>query len=286
MKLFTGTLGALLLLTAFWFTNAQATETSWFMPENDMKIGLDDKFRNDMTEKQFNAIIDKVNRVYAPIVRRKFGILKINRLWKNNTVNANASRMLWIYNVNMYGGLARHRLVTDDGFALVVCHELGHHLGGAPKVGNIMMKWASNEGQSDYWGALKCFKKVFGADDNIAIMAEREVEPTVTQKCSNTYGNSEDIALCQRASMAGYSLAQLLGGSQSSVNFNTPDRGVVSRTNDRHPRAQCRLDTYFAGALCDKPHSENVSNRNPNKGVCSRKEGHKDGVRSLCWYKP
>jgi hypothetical protein len=33
----------------------------------------------------------------------------------------------------MFGGLARHELVTDDGFMMVVCHETGHHLGGAPR---------------------------------------------------------------------------------------------------------------------------------------------------------
>lgn len=36
----------------------------------------------------------------------------------------------------------------------------------------------------------------------------------------------------------------------NTVSFTTPDTTQVSTTNIYHPAAQCRLDTYFAGALC------------------------------------
>ena len=35
-----------------------------FMPKNDLKISIDSKYRNDMTEENFNLIIDRVNNVY------------------------------------------------------------------------------------------------------------------------------------------------------------------------------------------------------------------------------
>ena len=104
-----------------------------FMPENDMQISVNDKMANDMTEEKFNSIIDKVEAIYKKVVKSKKAKLKVKRKWTNNTVNASAQQIWKTWIVNMYGGLARHPDVTADGFALVVCHELGHHLGGAPK---------------------------------------------------------------------------------------------------------------------------------------------------------
>lgn len=272
--------------------NASACDidgNSGFMPENDLNISVDAKsFRNDMTEERFNEIIDLADKHYAPIVKEQGGKLKWSRGWSDGTVNASAQRTFWgTWKVNMYGGLARHELVTDDAFALVVCHELGHHLGGAPKVGGLM-NWASNEGQSDYFGSLKCFRRLFENDDNEAIIAAMEVPELVKDKCAESYASRGEIALCVRASMAGKSLADLLGSLRSSdaTDFATPDTSVVDSTNNAHPAAQCRLDTYFQGALCDKSLSDTVSNSDATAGTCNRAGGYAEGVRPLCWYKP
>ncbi len=257
-----------------------------FMPDNDMKIPVGAKNANSMTEERFNEIIDKVEAVYAPIIKKdRKARLKVNRKWEDDTVNASAQQFWKLWIVNMYGGLARHPAVTDDGFALVVCHELGHHLGGAPK-NSFPMTWASNEGQSDYFASLKCFRKVFGEDDNASIIANMKLDPVAVEKCSEQWGNEEDKNLCIRAAMAGKSLATLLGGGTRSVSFKTPDTTVVDSTYDRHPKGQCRLDTYFQGSLCNQPHTTDVSKRDATVGTCNRSTGDTVGVRPLCWYKP
>lgn len=261
---------------------------SGFMPENSLSIGVDDKQRSDMTEKRFNEIIDRVDKHYRPIVKSLGGKLKWYRKWSDGTVNASAQRSFKTYKVNMYGGLARHKLVTDDGFAMVVCHELGHHLAGAPKIGGFMNKWASNEGQSDYFASLKCFRRVFESDNNQEIISQIDIPKTVQTKCSENYSDSNDIALCIRISMAGKSLANLLGSLSrtGNIEFNTPDMSEVSKTNNKHPAAQCRLDTYFQGSLCDKRVSDELSNTNAKAGTCNRDQGYIDGTRPLCWFKP
>jgi hypothetical protein len=261
---------------------------SGYLPENDLYIGVNDKMGSDMTEERFNEIIDRVDAIYAPIVRKRGGRLNWARNWEDGTVNASAQRILWTYQVNMYGGLARHQLVTDDAFAMVVCHELGHHLAGAPKVGGMMMNWASNEGQSDYFAALKCFRKVYESDNNQQIVAKMNVPAIVSQKCSDNFTSADDVALCIRTSMAGKSLADLLGSLRNSpeTNFETPDMNIVAATDNKHPAAQCRLDTYFQGAICDKRHTDDVSKKDPLKGTCNRSQNYVDGVRPLCWYAP
>ena len=255
-----------------------------FLPQNEMSIPVGSKLAGDMTEEKFNAIIDKVEKVYAPIVKGEGARLKFNRKWKDDTVNASAQQFWKLWVVNMYGGLARHPDVSADGFALVVCHELGHHLAGAPK-NSFPMTWASNEGQSDYFASLKCFRKVFGGDDNMNIVANMNVDPIAEKQCQEAWSNQEDISLCVRASMAGKSLATLLGRG-STINFDTPDSNVVDRTFDRHPAGQCRLDTYFQGSLCEKSHEDDVSTRDAITGTCNRSTGHTVGIRPLCWYKP
>ncbi len=259
-----------------------------FAPENKLYIGANDKAANSMTEARFNAIIERVEKVYKPVVKAKGGNLVVQRNWTDGTVNAYASRSGTTWNVAMFGGLARHELVTDDGFMMVVCHELGHHIGGAPKKIGTGSAWASNEGQSDYFAGLKCMREILQGDDNETIVESMTVDAVAAQKCAETYKSSSEVALCKRVSMASKSLAMLLGdlGGNRNVAFNTPDPKIVARTDDNHPQAQCRLDTYFNGTLCDKALSDEVDQKDPTKGVCTKRDGHTVGVRPLCWYKP
>lgn len=258
-----------------------------FMPENNLRISKFAKDTNGMTQEKFLSIIKRVSDVYAPIVASRGATLNMVNNWDDETVNAYADQDGKTWSVHMFGGLARHTLTTDDGFMLVVCHETGHHLGGAPKYGGGS-DWAANEGQADYWGALKCLKRVLENDDNISAVSKMSVDAEATKQCQMVYKTDAEVALCQRISMAGKSLGQLLGslGGSSNVNFNTPDKSKVRRTNDAHPKAQCRLDTYFNGSLCDKSFTEDVSETNPIPGTCIKRDGYKVGTRPLCWYKP
>jgi hypothetical protein len=259
-----------------------------FAPINNLRISVYDKATNGMTEERFNAIIDRVEKVYIPVSKAKGGNYKVVRNWTDDTVNAFATETGSTWQVQMFGGLARHQLVTDDGFMLVVCHETGHHLGGAPKKGNFGSAWASNEGQADYFGAMKCMRRVIDHDDNASIVAKMTIDAEVKTKCESTFHNENEIALCERISMAGKSLALLLGelGGNANVSFTTPDTSKVNKTNDAHPAAQCRLDTYFSGSLCDKSWDLDVDSKNPITGNCIKKDGYSVGVRPLCWYKP
>ncbi len=259
---------------------------SGFAPENNLKISQWDKASNDMTEERFLSIVRSVSDIYAPIVEQKGGTLSMNNRWDDDTVNASAQKMGSKWVVNMYGGLARHQLTTDDGFALVVCHELGHHIGGAPRKG--FSNWASNEGQADYFGSMKCLRRVLEKQDNILAVSKMTVDAEVTNKCELIYKNAGEVALCQRVSMAGKSLGSLLAdlGKSPKVDFTTPSPKIVTKTIDAHPEAQCRLDTYFQGILCDKSYDQDVDNADSKIGTCIALDGYKVGPRPLCWYKP
>jgi hypothetical protein len=114
-------------------------------------------------------------------------------------------------------------------------------------------------------------------------------------KCDAAHESDADRDICYRAMVAGKSLADLLGalGGQT-VSFDTPDTSVVSRTNNDHPAAQCRLDTYVAGAICGSDRWD--YNLIPGKEMAqhnsleAQQEAYDhscaegEGARPRCWF--
>jgi hypothetical protein len=260
-----------------------------FVPENNLKISVDAKRFGGLNEAQFNNAIERVEVLYAPIVAQLGGKLVIDRDWDDATVNAYAQRSGSKWMVNMFGGLARHATITEDGMSLVVCHEIGHHIGGAPtKASAYSNSWASNEGQADYFSNLKCLRRTFLNDDNIAIVSAMDVPAALTTACSKSWASDEDRAICVRGGMAGDSVAKLFAALRNQANpakFETPDAAVVSATNDNHPATQCRLDTYFQGSLCEVNFNDDVERNSEVAGTCHGSLGHKIGLRPTCWFK-
>jgi hypothetical protein len=257
------------------------------MPENDLWIPVGDKNAGGITEEEFNSVIDKLDRLYQDVVRKKGATLQFNRYWSDGTVNASAMQWFGTWHVNMYGGMARHRYMTSDSFAMVACHELGHHLGGSPKVSSWFSSWASIEGESDYFATLKCLRKLFENDDNLAFVRQLEIDPIVREKCERTHENEIQQALCIRTSTAALPLAKLLADLRKDKEpaFNTPDKARVQTTFENHPAAQCRLDTYFQGSLCTVSANQSRSDSDPFVGAC-KQNSHTEGSRPRCWFAP
>lgn len=279
--------GVFLVAAAFsWVANANNGTHGTCFPKNNLRIPDNQFVSSNVSEEAFHQILDDIETVYRPVIAANGKELVVRRLWETDTVNASAQQIgnQWI--LNMYGGLARHEKITEDGFALVACHELGHHLGGAPKKG---VRWASNEGQSDYFATLKCFRKIYGNADNTSYLeSAAKKNKAVYSFCTKNYDSQEEQAFCARSVAAGKALGSLLAtlSKQELPKVATPDQTVATRTIDSHPKAQCRLDTYVAGTLCDADVDSELSNIDPNIGTCSRKFGDTIGVRPLCWYKP
>ncbi len=266
---------------------------SGFMPENQLKIPTGLKSLGGINESQFNKVMDKMIKLFSGAVASTGRKFEIDRRWSDATVNAYAEQKTpGVDRIVMFGGLARHPETTEDAMALVACHELGHHLGGAPRKSSSItgaLSWASNEGQADYWGTMKCLRRYFEGEDNTLAIKNLKIPDEVQKSCQIIYKNADELAICQRAAMAGLALGKLLNAvvnGKRAVNFNTPDGSVVTKTYDEHPQAQCRLDTFFQASLCDHGFAESVSSTDANTGVCSLHNGDRKGNRPLCWFKP
>lgn len=258
-----------------------------FMPENKMSYPVSTFSVQSVRESEFNAVIDRATTYYSPLIRARGGNLRIERLWSNPKVNASAHREGDDYVITMYGGMARHPKSTPDSFALVLCHEFGHHLGGSPTYTGSDM---ASEGQADYFAASKCMRRVFNEEDNVSIVRGLNVPSSVATRCQKSFPrDSNESAICQRTAMAAQALGEILaeGGQGPIPSLSTSDRSVVSSTlTDEYPGDQCRVDTYVNGANCRVDYTQDFDPRDPTIGACAQERGQYYGVRPLCWYKP
>jgi hypothetical protein len=267
-------------------------------PENNLNITTTQKNRSSVTEEQFFLAVKEMEEIYKPLFSNEYSSdLVIQADWNDGTVNAYAQQQGKTWIVKMFGGLARHPEATLDGFRAVICHEIGHHIAGAPRKGGVFgTMWASNEGQSDYYATTKCLRKLYDMDEHkketLAIYRKSkssftEDELHAKDQCQKVYSTTQERANCFRSSLAGRSLARLLGSlsGNAEVSFAQPDPTVAARTNHNHPKAQCRMDTYFQGALCINDMDELADATDARKGYCTAIEKFDIGLRPACWYK-
>jgi len=265
-----------------------------FLPENTLFTADDPSLQvnaNGIDEAYFNALIAKAQDIFAPIVAQHGANLVITGNWSDSTVNAYASRSGNIWEVKMFGGMARRSEITKDGFALVICHELHHHLSGFPTYAG---EWAANEGNSDFGATAGCAERMLSEADPVPTPAPDPTPvPTPKPPCPfvpevdatpcKGFSFGGNATVCQRSIDGSISLGKLLAvlGGTKIPSINTPDKTVVTKTSDKHPNAQCRLDTMYLGVLCSQKWNYGIIPQNKNEMAmvsCSS--------RPRCWYAP
>ncbi len=245
---------------------------------------------NTVTEQDFLFITRLLYKIYAPDIEAKSG-LKFLMLadWQEDTVNAQAYRRPEGWGILINGGFARAHPITDDSFALIICHEIGHHLGGAPRTFEYD-RWPSAEGQADYFATSKCLKRYYA---ELELYESYEIDSTnipkkVLSDCSDVYKKFSDFKICVRSQIASLDYAQFLNtlpDTNSLVALGLKDARVVKGTNTNHyPRAQCRFDTLYQGSLCAIDSNVASSDTDAKIGYCN--DESKPGARPRCWYKP
>jgi hypothetical protein len=232
---------------------------------------------NDYTEARYDEVLDRFISIMQRNVGARGGELKILRDWTDGAVNAWAWREGNEYWIEAPGGAARYYLINEEAFLATLCHELGHLMGGAPGNGEI-----SFEGQSDYYSSAKClrvvlneiepFKKITPADD-------------VKKSCSK-WTSEKERQLCERSVVGALSLTSYYAQLEKTPapQISTPSREKVGATNRAHPKAQCRFDTYLAGALCSVNESIEFGEKDWRQGACTS-ASEPAFARPACWFK-
>ncbi len=255
-----------------------------------------------MTEAQYTAMIEKVTKIYAPVVQGLGGNLNIMPSWNNDKLIAQAHQKFGSWNIELSGGMARIPTMTLDGLTLILCHELGHHVAGfsfATAALPFLPAWASNEGQSDYFATHVCARKIWENERDVNAKFRESVTSAEQSNCSQVYSGSSEKDLCYRSLAASKSLGDTLAflSNKNKPSLITPDTTQVNKTNSRHPNPQCRLDTYLQGALCTATFNDRLipgkkyskaslkAEQEAASFSCTKTGGFSIGIRPACWFK-
>lgn len=256
-----------------------------------------------ITERELAGLIKEMEALYAPVARNHFQkSLKIELLWDDSTVNAESSRTEDKWIVSIYGGMARAPGMTLEAMALTICHELGHHLGGAPKSHRLgEATWSSAEGQADYWATSKCLKKYYMEMNRSNLPTNREIPQKFISDCELSYpsknsresaplphGAKGEFIACVKVLLAVLDFSGFLNSlpdAKGEVSVFNRDPRVVRGTNiNNYPKPQCRIDTLYQGTLCTIDYNMLTSESDVSVGQCSSHEP--SGGRPLCWFRP
>ena len=140
-------------------------------------------------------------------------IIRLDAL--NPRVNAEVVKDNGHVAISVWGGMLAHPKMNPPTLLLLLCHELGHLLGGPPLKSST--GWSSTEGQADYYSTHACIKNL-GLDE----------------------GQFIDAALALTAIYA-----EVV--KQTAPRLDRCDQTIVSRINYGYPGVQCRLDTMLSG---------------------------------------
>lgn len=253
-------------------------------PVSSIKYEVGNKsFNNGLSEEEFNQTIGIALSVFGPEIKKRFNkTLIIEKKWNEGTVDASATRDdLDNPVVIMNGGLARHPLMTKDAFLLLICHEIGHHLGGAPKSfrGNSGLRgWSSAEGQADYFATSKCLPLFFKSGIDIKsfdINQDSNDYKVALSKCRDN--------ACARVTLAGLAVSRVFASMVNGTpqpQLTSRDATKVLKTIYNHPNPQCRLDTFLSGIYCELGPEVPFDSVDPKIGACLKDSG----ARPSCWF--
>lgn len=226
---------------------------SWAKTVPDNRFYLS-PYISTVTSESYTMVINRLENYYKPLLAQKGYNLVVQRLWSSGTVNASAYRAGTTWYINAYGGLARWPGIITTGYAAVLCHELGHHMGGMPL---YISDWAATEGQADYWAMKECMKDL--GYDAYQIQAAA-------------------------VNLAGV-LADIMGSPTPSK--YVIDQTVATKTLQGHPNAQCRLDTYLNGYLCKiRGPTTTYSSKVNSCYAYPTPTTYGKGDRPRCWFRP
>lgn len=212
----------------------------------------------EVERNQFESIVNEFQQFFTLKVKEKGYQFLIQADWNQFKKDASIKIPNKKVILTITGGMAREKLMSEDALRLILCHEMGHFFGGAPKINKG--HWSSTEGQADYYS---------------------------TSKCILNFIKNNQIKRVKEASLILAKITALQTGEViSEDSFNKKDISVVTRTTALHSSAQCRLDTLIAGLNCQN--SSEFSDENPEIGACLSINDLAPPFKARpgCWYRP
>lgn len=239
------------------------------------QILVTDKTSSSVTKSSFEFIPNLISHLYFEELKALNLTVEIDTNWEKPFFSAWANpKNPSTYVLSFWGGLARIPGMTDHAHALTACHELGHVLGGKPKIKIEQFLWSSSEGQSDYFATGLCLKKYFSMLERLGrLKIPSNIPESLFTRCRMTYSEDLDFKIClnsMEATVAFSSMLNHLRAESEAADLESYSRDRVKTTLfDSYPSLQCRVDTLIQGALCS------AKDFPCEKGI---------GSRPACWF--
>lgn len=228
-------------------------------------------------------IISHANSLYRPVSWSTFGKPIKFEIADNQSTSASADHLFQELKVVVNSGLLSSPRLSPDGLRMIICHELGHLFGGAPRK-NVPMEWEgpvahdgmsflSSEGQADYYAGLSCFKEL------VKLAEGDDIQPADASRVgSNLKAKCGEDQLCLRGALAGVDFLNL--NFDFPISCEVKDEEVTPvLIRDSYPGRQCRLDTIVNASACNDLQSLSLDFSDATKNECESNR------RPLCWYK-
>lgn len=151
--------------------------------------------------------------------------LKLDAKWESPYFGAGVTLYENQFTIMILGGMTRIDDMTKKAYAAIVCHELGHILGGAPHQTIPSAEWSSAEGQSDFFAASVCLPRYFKSLNIKQELMASEIEE------------------------AGFEMLTALSyidREQKIVRHLDYKKKVAATLINKYPDLQCRYETFRA----------------------------------------
>ncbi|MBY0412566.1 MAG: hypothetical protein K2Q18_00300 [Bdellovibrionales bacterium] len=184
----------------------------------DSKIQVFDFFN---TPYQISALFEK-----ELSAQRK--TLHIDAQWESPYFGAGISFYNDIYRLMILGGTTRVPDMTVNAYVALICHELGHLLGGLPYQTIPHAQWSSSEGQADFFAASVCLPKYFAK--TLSVEDQKKI-PAKIEKAGFEM-------------MWAFRKFDSSGSSSKLIRYKKDETKVSETLINLYPSIQCRYENF------------------------------------------
>ncbi len=223
---------------------------------------------------------------YADQVRSLGGKLKFTLKETTGSPNAFAAKRTdGTWEVTVMESLLTMEEQTKSSLGIILCHEIGHFLGGEPYVVGIQLtpavrsrapKKMSCEGQADYFATSECIKTLNRKLPDLFADNKGLLNPMMAGECNQNYENKEDINLCLETLVASYQTVLVYQKMLQQMNVpqsffgkidNDPTDRVLNSVGE-YPSLDCRYETFLNGTMCSELSGNECHDRKWSRPAC------------------
>lgn len=197
-----------------------------------------------LTESDYTTVVSKFlmryfNKVYTATGKP----LVIPFEWNSPYFAAFAESKEGYMKISLWGGVARAPGASKSVLAAILCHELGHILGGEPRQTIPGAEWSSIEGQSDFYAAAVCLPDF--------LRAHPEFAPVVSPEAEQVCQRNKDCGVVLQTGLDTVRFLQAYSYREfTPVSIFHSEKPAEKLILNTYPSDQCRMDTFIEGARC------------------------------------